>query len=137
MLEVYCDGGARGNPGPGAYAFIIYEGNKRIHSEAKRLSNVTNNMAEYAAIRHGLAYALGIDKRDVMVYSDSELVIKQLSGEYEVKDEKLENYYSDVRNIERAMDRVTYHHLSRENPRIRIVDRKLNEEFGKPCENSG
>lgn len=129
--KLYCDGGARGNPGPGAYAFALYEGNKRLHLEAKRLGRVTNNIAEYNAILRGLSYALAIDRRDVVVFSDSQLAIRQLRGEYEVKDEKLKRYYLDVQNVERAMDSVSYQHVLRDNPRIRIVDRRLNQELDK------
>ena len=99
MIQLYTDGGARGNPGPAAYGFLIYENNEELYSEGKKLGTTTNNVAEYKAIIEGLRRAKDLSD-SVQVFSDSELIVKQLNGEYKVKKEHLKALYIQVKQLE-------------------------------------
>ena len=87
-LKIFCDGGARGNPGPAAAAFVVFSGNKTLAKEGKYLGSTTNNQAEYNAVLLAMKWLLknksNIDGKKVDFYLDSELVVKQLMGEYKV-----------------------------------------------------
>jgi len=113
-LKIYTDGGARGNPGPAASAYVVIEDSKVIHKDAKYLGVKTNNEAEYKALSFGLALALesGID--DLDCYLDSELVVKQLKGLYKVKNSGLSLYSAKIKQLETKFKKVTYIHIKRE-----------------------
>ena len=116
-LLVYCDGGARGNPGPAAAACVIEDraGKKRVLC-GKYLGEATNNQAEYAAVK----LALGVikrsyqTKRDVKLFLDSDLVVNQLNGFYRVKDPVLRQIAFEIREIESYLGEVYYQHVNRE-----------------------
>ncbi len=84
-VRCYTDGASRGNPGPSAYAFVIYSDGELLHEESAFIGTATNNIAEYHAVIHGLQWLSGITSGPVELFSDSELVIKQLTGIYSVK----------------------------------------------------
>lgn len=85
---IYTDGGSRGNPGPAAAAFVIYDSQKRlVAARAYYLGIATNNVAEYTAVEKALEYALSAGAVDVELYCDSQLVACQLTGQYKVKSE--------------------------------------------------
>lgn len=122
-IHVFTDGACRGNPGPAAIAFSIYDGKKSMLCEHKeRIGDATNNAAEYNAIIRALETAKGYCRKKVFVYSDSELVMKQLKGSYKIKKQHLLGLLHTVKGKEKAFGSVTYTHLKRENPRIRRVD---------------
>jgi len=116
-LRVYCDGGARGNPGPGAAAAIIEDlAGKTRFLCGKYLSWTTNNQAEYTAVKVGLEaikehFDNGID---VDFFLDSKLVASQLSGLYKVKDKNLTEIFFEIRKLEIWLGKVYYHHIRRE-----------------------
>jgi ribonuclease HI len=114
-LTISTDGASRGNPGAAAYAYVIENGDETIE-EAERLPDTTNNQAEYTALVKALEHAaeLGTD-RAVRVRSDSELMVKQMRGEYRVKNEDLRPLYEQaVRLARRFAGGVTYTHVRRE-----------------------
>ena len=81
-----CDGGARGNPGPGAIGYALFDPTgKEIEARGERLGVVTNNVAEYEALIAGLEAARRLGAERLVVYMDSELVVRQMTGEYRVK----------------------------------------------------
>lgn len=112
-LKIYTDGGARGNPGPAAYGFLVYAGDEKLYEEGKYIGKVTNNVAEYSAIIAGMAKAKELGASGVEVFSDSELVIKQMRGEYKVKKPHLQDLHYKVLKLEREFDRVSYQHRRR------------------------
>lgn len=126
MIQLYTDGGARGNPGPAAYAFLIYDGEKRLCEFKKKLGETTNNVAEYTAVLEGLRKAREFGD-SVQVFSDSELVVRQLNGEYRVKKEHLKKLHYKVKRLEAGFKEVAYAHRLRSNDMQKLADRLVNE----------
>ena len=86
---LFCDGASRGNPGPGAYGFVLYEGREIIAKKGAILGVVTNNIAEYQGLVRGLEKCLELGVKNLTVKSDSELLVRQLNGLYKVKSPQL------------------------------------------------
>lgn len=84
-LTVHVDGGARGNPGPAAAAAVVSDGDRVVDEATELLGAVTNNVAEYRAVLLGLARAAALGADEVEVVNDSELIAKQINGQYKVK----------------------------------------------------
>jgi ribonuclease HI len=124
--RLFTDGGARGNPGPAAYGYVIEDGDGTVvasHGEA--IGVATNNVAEYRALLAGLERAaeLGVDELEVV--SDSELVVKQMRGEYRVKNAALRELSVEAARLARRVGRVTYTAVRREHNEL--ADRLVNE----------
>jgi len=103
------DGGARGNPGPAAYGYVLEsEDGHVLDARGERIGVATNNVAEYRALIAGLESALqrGVDELEVV--SDSELLVKQMQGEYKVKNEALRVLQSEAADLADGLKRVTY-----------------------------
>src|SRR5438132_8586084 len=97
LLTIHTDGASRGNPGPAAYAYVITRDGQLVVEEAGCLGELTNNQAEYTALVRALEHALELGPDDrVVVHSDSELMVKQLNGEYRVKNEELRPLYEEA-----------------------------------------
>ena len=101
VLTIHTDGAARGNPGPAAFAYVIARDGQPPIEEAGRIGSTTNNQAEYTALVRALEHAarLATPHDRVVVHSDSELMVKQLRGEYRVKDEGLRPLYERARRL--------------------------------------
>jgi ribonuclease HI len=113
VLTIFTDGAARGNPGPAAFAYII-EQNGAPPIEAKgTLGRTTNNVAEYTALVRGLEHAARLGGRKVLVNSDSELLVKQMNGEYQVKSDDLRTLYKQAKILCQRFDAVTIRHVRR------------------------
>ena len=124
--RLWTDGGARGNPGPAAYAYVLEdeEGNSlAAHGEA--IGVATNNVAEYSALIAGLEKAVELGVRELEVISDSELMVKQMRGEYKVKNEALRRLSLEASGLARRLTRVTYTAVRREHNEL--ADRLVNE----------
>ncbi len=126
MIQLYTDGGARGNPGPAAYAFLIFKVEKKLYQEGKKLGTTTNNVAEYTAVIEGLRRAAEFDY-EVEVFSDSELVIRQLNGEYKIKQPHLRELSYKLREAESRFKMVVYNHRPREDPMQKMADGLVNQ----------
>lgn len=99
-LTIYTDGGSRGNPGQAAGAFVILdENNKQICAGAKFLTEATNNIAEYTGLVAALEKAVSLKAEIIKIFSDSELMVKQLKGEYKVKNEGLRELFIDANEL--------------------------------------
>ncbi len=106
VLIIYCDGGARGNPGPGASGVVVVNGMGETRMEiGKFLGVATNNAAEYAAVISALKWVLEekVKAQKIIFKLDSLLVVKQLLGEYRVKDTRLKLLFSEIKNLEKKM----------------------------------
>ena len=124
--RLFTDGGARGNPGPAAYAFVIEaEDDTVLASNGQPIGVATNNVAEYRALVAGLERAaeLGIDELEVV--SDSELLVKQMRGEYRVKNEVLKDLNRQAAGLATRFRRVDYTAVRREHNEL--ADRLVNE----------
>ncbi len=99
-VTVYIDGASRGNPGPAAAAFILTDhAGTKLHAKAFFLGHTTNNVAEYTAIVKALEHARQIGAKQLMVFSDSELLVKQVNGEYKVKSEQIRPLFRQAVNL--------------------------------------
>ncbi len=125
-LLCYTDGASRGNPGPSAYAFIIRRDGKTILEESDYLGPGTNNTAEYQAVLHALRAADQYRENEVYLFSDSELVIRQVRGEYAVRKPHLAAYCREVREIAGQFRNLSFSAVSREHPCIRRADELCN-----------
>ena len=120
------DGGARGNPGPAAYGYVLEaEDGTVLDARGETIGVATNNVAEYRALIAGLqkAVELGID--ELQVVSDSELLVKQMQGEYRVKNEALRDLNDEANSLERKLGRVRYKAVRREHNEL--ADKLVND----------
>ena len=132
MIYTNSDGGARGNPGPGAIGVIIREDDKILIRYSQKVGDfVTNNMAEYEGLIKALDLASEITDKEVTCILDSELIVKQLLGEYKVRNPKLLELFLKVQKLQEKFEKIRYLHVSRWNNFQRIVDELLNEELDK------
>jgi ribonuclease HI len=132
MIYTNSDGGARGNPGPGAIGIIVRkEGEILTKYSAKIGENVTNNIAEYTALIKALELASNYTKNELTCFLDSELVVKQLLGEYKVKNPGLLELFLKVQKLQENFKKIRYLYVSRWNRFQRIADELLNEVLDK------
>ena len=124
--RLWTDGGARGNPGPAAFAYVLEdEDGSTCAAHGETIGTATNNVAEYRGLVSGLAKALelGVDELDVV--SDSELLVKQMRGEYRVKNEALRALSLEAARLARRIGAVEYRAVRREHNEL--ADRLVNE----------
>jgi probable phosphoglycerate mutase len=124
--KLWTDGGARGNPGPAAYAYVLEADDGTVlaaHGEAMGVA--TNNVAEYSALVAGLEKAVELAVGELEVVSDSELMVKQMRGEYKVKNEALRELSLRAARLARELGSVRYTAIRREHNEL--ADRLVNE----------
>lgn len=115
MVTVYIDGGSRGNPGPAGYGVRVEDAKGELVEEFHASIGVaTNNVAEYEGLLAGLRWALEHGERDVHIRSDSQLLIRQMRGEYRVKHPGLQPLHQSARMLARQVGSVRYEHVRRE-----------------------
>ena len=121
-VVIFSDGGSRGNPGSGAGAAIIFDdGKKSLHSVANFFGHCTNNQAEYRALLDGLKYIVQTElfedliEIELQIFLDSELMVKQLNGEYKVKNEGLKEFYDEIQQLLSQFGQVSVTHVTRGN----------------------
>lgn len=120
------DGGARGNPGPAAFGYVLEtEDGDVLAAHGERIGRATNNVAEYRGLVAGMAKAAELGVRDLEVVSDSELLVKQMTGEYRVKNYALRELWEEASNLERKFARVRYTAVRREHNEL--ADQLVNE----------
>ncbi len=119
-IKVYSDGGARGNPGPAAVGVVAYKGSEELFRISKCIGNATNNIAEYTALVSAIEKLIDTHCTDhvVLFHLDSELVVKQLNGEYKVKDLNLKILYERVLTKVGKISCVKFVHVRREQNKI-------------------
>ena len=120
------DGGARGNPGPAAYGYVLEaEDGTVLAAHGETIGVATNNVAEYRGLLAGLASAVERGVEELEVVSDSELLVKQMRGEYKVKNETLRELVDEADSLARRLGRVRYTAVRREHNEL--ADRLVNE----------
>jgi len=112
--EIYIDGGSRGNPGEGASACLIYEGGKKIVAIGKFFEKTTNNEAEYNALLLALSEGLKRGYKSIKIYTDSELLKKQIRREYCIKSPNLIPLYKKAEELISRLDGFTIEYIPRE-----------------------
>ncbi len=114
MLKIYTDGASRGNPGEAAAAAVIYDREDNLLEEhSLYLGLATNNVAEYQALLLGLKRARKLGARQVEMFADSQLVVKQMLGEYRVKHEGLRPLFIQARKLAACFDKIDFNYIPR------------------------
>jgi ribonuclease HI len=126
-LDVYTDGASRGNPGPAAYGFIFVRNTEIIFEDSGTLGKTTNNTAEYYAILSALKKAQEFARESVTVYSDSELVIKQINNQYRITKPHLAQLRVELAIVEKNFRDIHFRNVPRENRFIRRCDELCNQ----------
>jgi len=124
--RLFTDGGARGNPGPAAYGYVL-EGNDGtvLDARGEAIGTATNNVAEYTGLVAGLTKAVEIGLNELEVVSDSELMVRQMTGVYRVKNDALRQLNREATVLARKIGKVRYRAVRRE--QNKIADRLVNE----------
>lgn len=111
---LYTDGGARGNPGPAGIGYVLTITGKPVIKKGEFIGKTTNNQAEYTALEKGLLRAQQEGVRELKCFLDSELVVKQLNGQYRVRDADLKPRYAQVSEIADSFTKISFAHVRRE-----------------------
>jgi len=124
--RLFTDGGARGNPGPAAFGYVLEaEDGTVLAAHGEAIGVATNNVAEYSGLIGGLRKAVELQVSDLEVVSDSELMVKQMRGEYKVKNEALRGLSLEAARVARQLGRVEYRHVKRAHNEL--ADKLVNE----------
>ena len=130
MIYTNSDGGSRGNPGPGAIGVIVRKDGEILTRYSAGIGKlVTNNVAEYEALIKALELASAYTKDALTCILDSELVVKQLLGEYRVRNPKLLELFLKIQKLQENFERIIYRHVSREDKFQILADELLNAEL--------
>ncbi len=128
------DGGARGNPGPAAYGYVLEaEDGTVLDSRGEAIGVTTNNVAEYSGLVAGLAKAVELGVGELEVVSDSELMVRQMTGAYRVKNEGLKPLYQKASGLARRIGKVSYQAVRREHNQLadQLVNEALDAAIGR------
>jgi ribonuclease HI len=135
---VFSDGGARGNPGPAAAAFIVLSENGQVLAANSRYLGLrTNNQAEYEALIAALQFAARVNAEEVICHLDSELVAKQLTGKYTVKNSELRKLWRKIQELNRCFKNVRFISVPRTNIQIQKADALVNAVLDEFSQHSG
>ena len=126
-VQIYTDGGSRGNPGPAAWGYLMLDSAGELDRANGYIGINTNNVAEYTAIIEAFTKAKEVKVNEVDLYTDSQLACRQLQGQYKVKQPHIRILFDKVRVLATHFTKVTYNHVPRENPNIQISDSLVNE----------
>jgi ribonuclease HI len=127
MLSAYTDAGARGNPGPAAIAVLFFERTKLLKQHGEYIGKATNNQAEYMAVIKALELAHSMGLKELELFTDSELIARQLKGAYKVKDAKLKPLHEQAKALEKSFSKISYSSVTRNNLRIWLADKLVNK----------
>lgn len=128
------DGGSRGNPGPAAYGVRIEQADGTVVEIKQSIGSCTNNVAEYTGLIAALRWAAEHGISTLRLRSDSELLVKQMRGEYRVKNAGLQPLYEEARSLARQIGKVTFEHVRREfnKDADRLANEAMDEAGGAP-----
>ncbi|GAB6100282.1 ribonuclease HI family protein [Halanaerocella petrolearia] len=114
-LVMYTDGGSRGNPGPAGVGAVVYSDQEKIKEVSEYIGQATNNVAEYQAVISGLeVLTKDYSQKKIEVRADSQLLVKQLTGEYRVKSNNLKPLYNQIKELIDNFSQVDFVHIPRE-----------------------
>ena len=131
MIYTNSDGGSRGNPGPAAIGVIVRKDEEILTKHTERIDNCTNNVAEYKALIKALEIASKYTTQELTCVLDSELLVKQLLGEYQIKSPHLIPLFRRVQKLQENFKTIKYVHVSRWDKFQMVVDDLLNDELDK------
>ena len=139
-FTAHCDGGSRGNPGPAGYGAVIEDPKGQVVARLSEfLGRQTNNFAEYKGLLAVLAWARQHGARQLRVVSDSELMVKQLKGQYKVSSPALRPLWEEARLLSRELDRFEIHHTLRggNQEADRLANEAMDKGTGRTSEGPG
>ena len=113
MYQLFFDGASKGNPGIAGAGGVIYHNGNELTTYTKHIERATNNVAEYLALLVGLLRCKELNIAEVEVYGDSQLVIKQVKGDWKVKNAQLKKIYNEIKAIEPYFTKISYQHVYR------------------------
>lgn len=114
IYEMYFDGCSKGNPGLAGAGAVIYKNGEEIWANSYFVSdNSTNNVAEYFGLIRGLKRAIKMNIKNIIIKGDSLLIIKQMTGQYQVKSESMIELYNIAKEFEKHFDNISYTHVYR------------------------
>ncbi|MEA3457226.1 MAG: ribonuclease HI family protein [Candidatus Thermoplasmatota archaeon] len=115
-IYINCDGASRGNPGRAAIGIQIKGEDKKtvLKQHSEYIGKATNNVAEYLAVLKSLDIAKKFTNQNVFVYSDSELLVRQMNGRYKVKNKNLKELFDQVQKLQKSFQKVVFTHVRRE-----------------------
>lgn len=114
QLEIYIDGAAKGNPGHAGAGVIICENGQVIKNIAQYIGKATNNVAEYTALIYALQEALMLKAENIIIYTDSQLLYRQCTGQYKVKHVNILNLFNQARHLMSGFKQVSLKHIPRQ-----------------------
>jgi ribonuclease HI len=127
-FKLHTDGGSRGNPGPAAIGIVLQDSSGNIIKQMRRfIGKATNNQAEYTAIIEGLKLACIYWNGPLECFTDSELLVRQVNGEYDVKNKDLKLAHSAVEKLAKSFPSITFTHVRRSDTMQSIADKLVNE----------
>lgn len=115
ILEIFVDGACSGNPGKAGIGVVINGKGKTLKEISKAIGDATNNVAEYYALIYALQEAIVMKAKELRIYTDSELMYRQVMGAYKVKNEKIKFLHDQVQLLKKGFDQVHIKHVRREN----------------------
>jgi lactoylglutathione lyase len=128
ILRIYSDGGARGNPGPAATAFLVLtEKGETVKEQSSYIGVHTNNQAEYSALLKALEFAKAQNPEELTCYLDSELVVKQLNGDYSVKNSELKLLWAKAQKLKTVFKKIRFVYVPRTTFQIQRADELVNQ----------
>lgn len=127
MITTNSDGGARGNPGPAALGLIVRDGEKILEEYGEYIGKATNNVAEYKGLIEAMKRASKYTQGEITCILDSELVVKQLLGEYRVKNPKMKELFLEVQKLQNRFDKIHYVHVKRNQRFQKMADYMVNK----------
>lgn len=131
-INIFIDGASRGNPGPSGIGIVFCDDQNNVVKKLfKFIGDATNNAAEYSALIYAMQEALMDRYDDVKIKSDSELLTKQLTGEYKVKNDNLKAYHGLFQHIARGFDKIEIISISRENNSVadKLANKAIDSRF--------
>ncbi|MBS3787259.1 ribonuclease HI family protein [Candidatus Bipolaricaulota bacterium] len=127
-LKIYTDGASRGNPGDAAWGYVILDEQENpVTNQSGYIGHSTNNQAEYFAVIRALQRASELTRAKIHLYSDSQLLVNQVTGAWKVKDDELRRLHGRVRSLVDQFKEVNFTHLPRENSHIGEADGLCND----------
>jgi ribonuclease HI len=132
-IQIFTDGAARGNPGPAGIGIVIRNDEKILVEVSDFIGKTTNNVAEYMAFIRGLEEALDMGERNIEVFSDSELLVKQINDEYKVKNSGLVPLFHHAKSLTHKFKHCRVYHTAREENKLadKLANRGIDEHSTK------
>ncbi len=133
-IKIFIDGASRGNPGPAGIGILITSEDNKVLKEYKEFlgENYTNNEAEYFALLKALELVKPLGTEMIFIFSDSELLVQQVKGKYQVRKEHLQKLFTKVKKLEKIFKKVTYQHIAREENELadKLANAAIDEALG-------